>query len=67
MLNPRRRPAQREYERASKIEPNEQRVYQDVFVDDHLPYAASQAWAATTSVSTPVAKVGWITGAKRGL
>ena len=27
----------------------------------------NQAWAATTSASTPVSRVGWITGAKRGL
>ena len=34
---------------------------------DRLPYSACQARAATISASTPVCKVGWMTGAKRGL
>ena len=62
-----RRAAERENERAAKIEGHQQRVHQDVLVDDHRLYADSQACAATTSASTPVFKVGWITGAKRGL
>ena len=32
-----------------------------------LAYGDSQARAATTSASTPVSRVGWITGANRGL
>jgi hypothetical protein len=31
------------------------------------PYGASQARAVTTKASTPVCKVEWMTGAKRGL
>ena len=39
---------------------------------DKLPewygfYTGSQAWVATTSVSTPIPNVGWRTGANFGL
>ena len=34
---------------------------------DRPPYGANQARGATIKASTPVCKVGWITGAKRGL
>jgi len=59
--------AERKNERAAKIEDHQQRVYEAMSVHDHRVYADSQACAATTSASTPVSNVGWITGAKRGL
>ena len=62
-----RRSAERKHERAAKIERHQQSVDHDVLVDDHQAYIDNQACAATTSASTPVSKVGWITGAKRGL
>ena len=62
-----RRSAERKDERAAKIEGHQQRVYQDMPVYGHRAYVDSQACAATTSASTPVSNVGWITGAKRGL
>jgi hypothetical protein len=79
MLDPRRRTAQRKDKSPDEVEHQQERFHPGLFPSratcrspvrdrpDRPPYGASQARAATINASTPVCKVGWITGAKRGL
>jgi hypothetical protein len=67
-------PAEGEHEGATQVEDGVKRVHPDCKVKrlrHSLPltpyYFPSQTSAVTTSVSTPVSTVGWMTGAKYGL
>ena len=58
MLDPGGCATKSEDEGAAKIESDQQRIHNDLFVDDQFVYDESQAWEATTNASTPVSKVG---------
>ena len=59
--------AECEDERTEQIERNQKRARQVLSVNQNVVHDASHACAATTRAFTPVSRVGWITGAKRGL